>query len=460
MKTSQLKIPQLACGKRLESRAALGTTAAVLPAVLPALHSLHFRVHTRVLVTLAVAFAAVAVLWAEPPYRAALRQAAEAQKAGNLPVAIEQLETVRALRPDYPRALVALARAYAAAQRPADALAVLEDAARRGLAANLSRDPALSSLTDHPDFARVSAALLANAEPRGTLAPAQTLPAQSGIIESVALDAQGNAYFADVRERCIWHRAADGSLRRFTAEDRKLLGAFGLALDSARGVLWASTSAVPVTRGYDAASEKGRAVLIAFDLATGRARESLALPADSGEHVLGTIRLGADGAVYASDSSSPVIWRAAPGATQLEAWLEHTEFGSLQGLAFSADGRTLYAADYANGIWSIDVATKTPALLRPAADAALFGIDDLQYRDGSLIAVQNGSSPARILRIAIVNGVASAEVLARSPDLADAATGTIVGSQFVFIGNSGWSLHERATGEPPPRDVRLISLTL
>jgi hypothetical protein len=71
--------------------------------VLFATHSLHFRVHTRVLLTLLVACAVTMALWAEPPTRALFREAAEAQKAGQLEVELEKLEAVRTVRPDFPR---------------------------------------------------------------------------------------------------------------------------------------------------------------------------------------------------------------------------------------------------------------------------------------------------------------------------------------------------------------------
>lgn len=44
--------------------------------VLFATHSLHFRVHTRVLLTLLVACAVTMALWAEPPMRASASGAA------------------------------------------------------------------------------------------------------------------------------------------------------------------------------------------------------------------------------------------------------------------------------------------------------------------------------------------------------------------------------------------------
>lgn len=424
-------------------------------------HSLHFRVHTRVLVTLVIALAATAVLWAEPAYRPLLREAGDAQKAGNVALVIEKLEAVRALRPDYPRILTALARAYAAAGRTDDALASLRSAAARGLAGNIAKDPGLAALGTQPDFTALAAQFAGNAAPRGAVAIAQTLPAQTGIIESAVVDSQGRWYFGDVRQRCIWRRAADGTLTRFSGEKDGLLGVFGLAIDESHGALWAGVSAVGVTKDFNAASEKGWAYLAEFDLATGAFRRSLQLPRAGGEHVLGSLRFGADGSLFATDSSSPVVWRVAPGAAAIEPWLESAEFGSLQGLAFTPDGRTLYVSDYANGIWSIDVASKRATLLRAADDTTLFGIDDLHLHQGALIGVQNGIAPLRVVRITLDGGTARATALAQGHEaMSDAATGSIVDGQLVFVGNAGWALYERAKEEPPPRDVHLVSLRL
>ncbi len=427
--------------------------------VLLAHHSLQFRVHTRVILTLLVAVAATAVLWAEPPHRILMREATAAMQAGDTATTIAKLEAVRELRPDYPRARSALAGLYANAGRPDDAVRELSALADRGLVTNLARNPAFASMRDLPAFAALAERFTTNAAPIGTVATELTLPAHHGIIESIAVDAQGRAFFGDVRNRCIWVRSAEGEVTRFSQPQDRLLGVFGLALDEARGVLWAGVSAVPEMAGFTAA-DRGLAYLAEYDLRTGALRRSLPMATPGGEHVFGSLRIARDGSVFVSDSASPVIWRAAQGATHLEAWLEHGEFVSLQGLDFTADGRTLYVADYANGIWAIDVATKNPTLLRPAEDTSLFGLDDLHFRDGALIAVQNGVAPVRIVRLTLGAEV-RATVLARSLDsIADAATGTLIGDRFVFVGNSGWSLFEGAKTEPAARDILLLALSL
>ena len=64
-------------------------------------------------------------------------------------------------------------------------------------------------------------------------------------------------------------------------------GMFALGVDSARGVLWATTSALPMTAHFSA-SDSGRSALLNFELASGASRARYAAP-DSGAHALGDL---------------------------------------------------------------------------------------------------------------------------------------------------------------------------
>lgn len=430
--------------------------------VLVATHSLHFRVHTRVLLTLLVACAVTMALWAEPPTRQLFRDAAAAQKAGQLDLALEKLEAARALRPDYPRLLLEIARVNAAVPHEAAALAALENLARIGFAFDPAKDPALAPLASATAWPEIVVRFAKNAEPHGRAELALTLPARDGIVETAVADSRGRWFFADVRNRCIWLREADGTIREFASARDGLLGVFSLALDEAHGRLWAGVSALPEMKNFTAA-DKGAAFLAEYDLATGACVRTLPLPSSERPHVLGSLALAEDGGMFATDSAAPVIWRVAPGASRLEAWLESDRFVSLQGLAFSADGRSLYVADYANGVWRIDVASKTPRLLRAPADATFFGIDDLRCTGRALIAVQNGVAPYRVLRIDLDDAgeARAAAVLAGAqPQLDDLAGGWLHDGRYYVVGNAGWNLFASPGAAPAPRDVLVFSVTL
>lgn len=429
---------------------------------MPALHSLHYRVHTRAFITLVLALAMVTVMLAESPHRALLREADAAQKAGDAERFIGKLEAARALRPDYPRGILLLARAYAAANRPVDALAALRSLADLGVTLPIEQDRPFAALRALPEFTAVARALASNAQPRGSATPAFSLTGQSGIIESLARDARGSWYFSDAHHRCLWRRDAAGALTRFSHDDDRLLGVFGLRVDDRAGVIWAGTSALPEMSGYTDA-DQGRAALVQFDLATGRVRHAFNVPADGRAHLLGDVYLTADGSVFASDSSAPIVWRLAPGAEKLERWLESDDFVNLQGMTAGADGRSLIVADYLNGLWKISLSDKSHALLPVPANSTLFGIDGLYTVPGGLVATQNGNSPLRVIRIDTDadDRPTGLQVLASGHEnMSDVSLGTIADGHLYFIGNSGWSLFEKAGTKPTTRTVDILQTSL
>jgi hypothetical protein len=64
---------------------------------------------------------------------------------------------------------------------------------------------------------------------------------------------------------------------------------------------------------------------------------------------------------------------------------------SPQGIAVARNA--LFVADYAQGVYRIDLTSKRPVKLKAPSDAMLLGIDGLVRRGGQLIAIQNGAQP-------------------------------------------------------------------
>ncbi len=403
-------------------------------------------------------------LTAAPEHTVLLKDAAAALKAGDNPAALAKLEAAAKLRPDYPRIHLNLARLYTAAGKHDDALAALERLADMSVSLNLAADPALAPLYDLPRFQTVASRLTANATTASGELTGLRVPGVTGIIEScLYVAATDEWYFGDVRNRCIWKRGVDGTLFKVKADDEKLDGVFKLALSPDGKTLWAATASVGAMVGGE--SEEGtRSALIAFDFSTGGIVARYPAPADGRKHLLGDFVLAADGSLYATDSFSPVIWRLPPGGNQLEAWLENDDFLNLQGLAFSADGQSLFVSDYSNGIWQIDVAAKKPALLAAPANATFFGLDGLYAIPGGLLAIQNGVNPQRVLRIepATDGKPTTASIVAGGyPAMNDLSLGTVTGNRFAFVANSGWALFDPPPAkQPPARELTIYSFVL
>ena len=388
------------------------------------------------------------------------REASGAFEDKNYPAALALLEKAVALRPDYPRYVGALARLQALNDRPFDALTTLN---RMGLFLDVEGDETLAHLHGTSGFADVIERFRANREPVGAGQVLFALPAMTGIIEGVAYRPQtGDFFFGDVRHRCVWLRQPDGTLRRFSAVGAGLLGVFGLKVDEARGSLWAATSAVPQMDDYQPA-DRNRAALVEFSLSDGRVRRTAALAADGAGHVVGDLTVAADGTVYAPDSLAPVIWRVARDGGPPQRWLESDEFASLQGAAVVDEGRSLLVSDYANGMFLIDLATRTIRPLAPPPDATPCGIDGIAAApDGSVIGVQNGIEPRRIVRLRFDSAsrvLTRLDVLERShAAMADPTLGTLVDDRFVFVGDSGWDRFEKgaAPEAAAPRAVPIV----
>ncbi|MBX3735123.1 MAG: SMP-30/gluconolactonase/LRE family protein [Candidatus Didemnitutus sp.] len=430
--------------------------------MLLATHSIHFRVHTRVLLTLLVACAIATAMWAQPSAPALLRDANAALKAGDRPLALEKLAAARDLLPDYPRLHLQLARLHATSGDHAAALAALSALADLGVASDIAHDAALAPLHASPAWADAVARFTANAAPRGHADRVVTLPARDGIVETAVADSHGRWFLADVRNRRLDVREPDGSMRHFSSERDGLAGVFSLALDEAHQRLWAGISATPEIKDYRA-EDSTSAFFAEYNLTTGKLARVIRLPADERPHVLGSLTFASDGTLFATDSGTPCLWRANPADGSVERWLASDDFASLQGLAFSADGKTLYVADYARGLWAIDVATKTPRRLRAPAHATLFGIDDLRLASaGALVAVQNGIEPQRVIRLDLdaAGEISAMRVLASAlPGLDDLAGGSLRDGRYVVVGNAGWSLFDSPGAAPAARDVQLFSVT-
>jgi len=430
------------------------------------------RVKTEVSLIWAAAVC-VAACWARASDAARAialaREGAKAAEAQDFAGYLAKMEEAVALRPDFPRMLVNLAAAQVATGREDEAIATLERFAALGVNSPVEKSEDFAALRPRKEFQLVVKKLAANLYPRGAGEIAFSLRDVTGLLEGIAWrEKTGEFFFGDVNGRAIWVRKKDGALRRFTPEGDDLFGVFGLAVDEAAGVLWAATSAVPAMRGF-VPDQDGTAALAEIDLESGAARRIVPVVRQAGDlhsHVLGDLAVAADGSVFLTDSGAPVLWRLAPGGSALEVFVEHPEFLSLQGIALLGAGVAVLA-DHASGLLRVDLATRQVLRLEAPPDTTLIGLDGLCLTpDGTLLAVQNGLRPNRVLAIELegmASAVASVAVL-ESGHLAMAAPSLgclATDGDFYFVGNAGWTRFENTEGQPtPPRPVPVFRTEL
>ncbi len=419
---------------------------------------------------------------AEPPAAAQAmalaRDAAKAADEKDNATYLAKMEQAVALRPDFPRMLVNLAAAQVANDKPDDAIATLEKLAALGLSSPLEKNDDFAALKPRKDFQAVLKKIAGNMQPQGQGEIAFTLREVTGLMEGIAWrEATGEFYFGDVNDRAVWvwkhsddkKDARGGTLRRLTPEGDDLFGVFGLAIDEAHNTLWAATSAVAAMRGFTPEMD-GTAALAELDLGSGAVRRVIPIVRRKGDqqsHVLGDLALAADGSVFVPDSGGPTVWRLAPGASELEPWVESDEFLSLQGIVMLEDKGAIVLCDHANGFLRVDLRSKEVKRLESPPNTTLIGCDGLCLAPNrDILAIQNGLRPNRVLRVTLDDAAASiadVKVLESGHlQMAAPSLGTLgPNGDLYFIGNAGWTAFENTDAKPTaPRSVPIYRTKL
>ena len=210
---------------------------------------------------------------------------------------------------------------------------------------------------------------------------------------------------------------------------------FGIAV--AKGRLWVTAAVVAQGAGHD-----GPSALIAFDL-DGKIAGTYPV-SDEGRHALGDLTIAPDGTVYISDGLDGSIYVLSPASRALARVGPRKLFRSPQGMAVSADGKSLLVVDYALGLTKLDLATASFVPLKIPDGVNVRGIDGLaRLPDGRFLASQNGTREPHILRLTLSSDwseLLSADVVAADdPAVADPSLVLADDSGAYVVGVSQWN---------------------
>jgi sugar lactone lactonase YvrE len=278
------------------------------------------------------------------------------------------------------------------------------------------------------------------------------------IAEGIARDAATDRFFvASVATRRIV-TIHDGRQRDFAhlPDDYSPLG---IALSG--GTLWVTAAVVAQGSGHD-----GPSALIALDQRDGQVRQVYPVT-DARRHILNDLTFAPDGTVYASDAMDGSLYRLGPGDRALTRLGGRALLKSAQGMAVSADGKSLLVADYSIGLVKFDLASATFAPLQIPDGVNVRGMDGLaRLPDGSFLASQNGLSKPRILRLSLSpdwSQLLSLEVIA-ADDFAVADPSLVMAdpSGAYVVGVSQWASFGQ-NGQTPTRALhpwQIVKLTL
>ncbi len=348
--------------------------------------------------------------------------------------------------PTQPAYWVAVAQVGA---RMTDTAAVHEAIVRLamlGAGGQLAADTAVQRVASLPTIAVALGQLARATAPRVAGRVIATIADRTLFAEGIdANPANGALYVASVRHRTILEVRRDGRQRDLHVSARARVGAIlGVRVARDGRTLYATTAGLPMMSAYTPA-DSSIAAIIRVRIADGAVTGRWDIPASGTHHLLGDLAIGDDGTVYATDSDTPVLYRLRPGADTLDQ-LRHPLFRSLQGIVQVPGQPRLIVADYSHGLLRVDLGTNAVTRIVDADSSTSLGVDGIIWHNGSIIAVQNGIEPARIVRF-VLNDSASRitrlDLLDRQPMVADEPTiGTLWGGGFVYVANSQWEKYD------------------
>jgi sugar lactone lactonase YvrE len=286
-----------------------------------------------------------------------------------------------------------------------------------------------------------------NDKPFGEGKVAFDLPKGDNLYESIAWDPKRKQFLVgSVRDGGIYLADGKGGIKDFIKADAAngLMAVFGLAVDAAHDRLYAISNGVAHFNHFDAAMV-GKAGVFEFVLSSGKFVRSALLPVDDGKHILSSITIDPTGKVYAADGVVQQIYKYDNGALKLITG--NSSLTGIRGLAVSGDGRTLYFADTVLGLFGLDLGQDKPFTLGYDQNRlALGGIDGLYWYDNTLVAIQSGMSPKRVMRLKLSDDGRSI-VMPQPLDAAQPAfglptVGAVVGDDLYFIANSQRGMYD------------------
>jgi streptogramin lyase len=384
-------------------------------------------------------------------------QLAEIQKANDFYVAgitayrqkdykayLKNIRQAVGLWPDNAGLQLQLAGALARNGLKAEALQRLDQLVRMKIQLDLVDNPDLDSLRGSKPLQKLLAQYAQLKKPVVNSQFAFSIPQKDLVAEGITYDpGEHSFYVSSVHRRKILRIDTAGKATDFVAEGQDGLWAvLALKVDPKQHVLWALSSALPEMNGFRP-EEKGFSSVYKYNLTDGKLIKKYLMIVPGERHAFNDLALDSKGNLYISDAEARSLYQIDIKSDELSVFLPPGKLLSPQGLTFSEDEKFLYIADYALGIFSLNLATKQMSKLVAPKDVALSGIDCLVRFKNTLIALQNGTQPSRVVRFYLDNTgqrIERSEIIEMNNSLfVDPTLGVVANDKFYYIANGQWS---------------------
>ncbi|GMV29565.1 MAG: hypothetical protein AMXMBFR59_16900 [Rhodanobacteraceae bacterium] len=315
-----------------------------------------------------------------------------------------------------------------------------------GFAYSIGNDPRFEKVRGTKVWDYAVANLDANARPFGEGKVAFQLPAGDRLLEALAWDGKRKQLLVgSAREGAIYRADKDGKLAPFIKPDAAsgLYSVLDMKVDAANDALWVASYGAPVYKSYSA-EMVDKSYLLKYSLASGKLLGKYTVDDKTG-HLFAYVAVADDGRAYVADPARREIYKL--DGEKLALVTSNPMLTGISGLAVSNDGRKLYFADPALGLFGVDLATAKAFGIGHSPDSLVVGgVSSLFWYDGCLIIVQDNMVPQRVMRLKLDESgrsVASAMPLdAAKPEFNQLGNGAVAGDEFYFVANSQRDLYD------------------
>ncbi len=368
------------------------------------------------------------------------------------------LMKMQAMRPDSLDIKLALIKAFSQQNKKTAAYDLLLKMQKQGIGYDIRADKDLDNIGGTEVYDYLADLFNSALQPFGSAETAFTIPYKGLISKGIAYDPKNEAFFVGtVRTGEIFRFGKDKNIKPFIQANEKngMWAVLGLAIDSERRHLWVASAVVPQFLGF-VPKANGISGIFKYDLDNGQLLKRYMAPHDKLPHLFADLTLTKQGDVYITDSIAPLVFKIPATTDTMEQFFHGQNFINFRGVSFSEKHEYLYVADYALGIIVVDTKGKQARIAEKSPHLNLTGIDSMTYDDASesLIVVQSGFSPQRIMRLDLAdNGgvIKNAQpIVGNHSEFADPALGTLVDDMFYFVANSQWGLFQNSNQATDP----------
>ena len=373
------------------------------------------------------------------------------------------LKRASELNPNSGDMRLALALTYARMGKKSETYDLLLKMKEQGYGIDLSDDARFDKVKGTEAWDYIVESLNMNLKLFGEGKVAFELPKGDTLFESIAWDAKRQQFLVgSVREGKIYLSDKQGKLKEFIspADGSGLWSVYAMAVDAPRDLLYVTSSSSLYFKGFRE-QDYNKSGVFKFKLSTGKLIDKILMPTAQGGRSLASITVSKQGKVYFADALHNEIYTIEGSLPKLV--IANPKLTSVRGLALSDDGDTLYFADYALGLFGADLKSATGfAVNHDPARLVLGGIEGLFYYQGNLIAIENGMSPKRVVRLALSKDGRSIEKMMpidiANPAFTFPTSGTLVGDELYFIADSQRGLYGQYGDLKHPDQLKAVQV--